>query len=331
MPLCLQSNPTLYDAWEHLCGDSFDDPNRGSIAVITAYFDASYNQPRANSIDSLVYTVACYFASTQSWAKFRKEWRTVLQKNGLSRDFHFHMNEFEYAYKRVGAGHDLSKNDPYYGWRISDFDRLLDQLHRVINRKAKSNKPRLGPFQVGVIRPDFDDARPRELKNDPECKSYYIFCVSAIMDAIGQWADENDYHYPVHYIFAKGDKEGGNLDRLFDYYWKHEDLKHRFRLGKGYSRVLHSMQFSAVEPALQAADIAAYELNKFAISWIEKGLRQVAKSDLRNALKSLARNEHFGWLFTKDQLSRYFAVIPSKREAYPVIDRKRRERPRTRQ
>ena|ERR1051325_3351763 len=140
MPFCLQRNRSAYDAWEHLCGDSFDDPNRGSIAVITAYFDASYNQPRANSPDSLVYTVACYFADKPNWDRFRKEWRDQLEKSGLSRDFHFHMNAFEYAYKRVSAGHDLKENDPYYGWRISDFDRLLDRLHRVINRKAKSRR-----------------------------------------------------------------------------------------------------------------------------------------------------------------------------------------------
>ena len=285
--------------------------------MITAYFDASYNQPKPNSTDSLVYTVACYFGDRPNWNKFRKEWRTALEKSGLSRDFHFHMNKFEYARAQAIAGGELENKNPYYGWSKADFDRFLDRMHRIINRRSKSSKPRLAPFQATVIRSDFDEARPKELKSDLECRSYYIFCVSAIMDAIRQWADENNYYDPVHYIFAKGDKEGGNLHRWFDYCWKHEDLRHRFRLGKGYSRVPHSMQFSAVEPALQAADVAAYEFHKFAVSWIESGLQEIEKARLRAAIKSLTRIEHFGWLFTKQQLAAYFADVPENRRLYP--------------
>jgi hypothetical protein len=318
MPFCLQPNLRPYDAWEHLCRDSFDDPNRGSIAVITAYFDASYNQPKADSADSPVYTVACYYATKQNWDKFRKEWRTQLEKSGLSRDFHFHMNKFEYARAQAIAGRDLKTDNPYCGWSRTDFDRFLDRMHRIINRRAKSGKPRLGPFQVGVVRPDFDKARPDELKTDPECRSYYVLCVSTIMDAIGQWADENNYNDPVHYIFAGGDKEGGNLEGWFDYCWKYPELRHRFRLGKGYSRVPHSIQYAAAEPALQAADIAAYELNKAAIKWLERGLQPTPLSEMRAALRSLVRIEHYGWLWTKDQLAPFFANVPSNRRIYPA-------------
>ena len=40
-------NYKLYDAFEHLCADAFpDNATRGTVAVITAYFDATYNNPK---------------------------------------------------------------------------------------------------------------------------------------------------------------------------------------------------------------------------------------------------------------------------------------------
>src|SRR6266508_1718594 len=110
-----------YDAWEHLCADSLDD-KRGMIAVVTAYFDASHNQPKADCADPLVYTVACYFATKENWDKVRKEWKIELGKKGLTS---FHMNKFPYARSQSIAGRELSKSNPYYGWPKDDFDAFL--------------------------------------------------------------------------------------------------------------------------------------------------------------------------------------------------------------
>jgi len=304
-----------YDAWEHICADAFDNPKRGAIAVVTAYFDESYNHPKAGTDEPLMYTVACYITTKENWKKSRKEWRIELAKKGLD---HFHMNRFEWARSEVIAGRELSTKNPYYGWHKEDFDQLLDKLHHVINRKDKSGAYRLVAFMTEVLRTDFDETRPEELKNDPQCRSYYIFCVSNIMEAIARWADLSTYYDPIHYVFAGGANEGGNLERWFNYCWKHPGIKAHFRLGKGYSRFPYDTQYANDEPALQMADTAAYEFNKAAMLWVQRGFRDMDKSEMRRSLGSLARTDHAGWLFRKEELLQTYDAIIKHRRRFPA-------------
>jgi hypothetical protein len=173
-------------------------------------------------------------------------------------------------------------------------------------------------FETTVIRPAFDECRPVELKDDPECRSYYIFSVANIMKVIALWANANNYFDTIHYIFACNADEAGNLARWFAYLMKHPGKAAFYRLGKGYSNMPYDTQFAAKEPALQMADCAAYEFNKAVIKWIKNDCKDTLKSEFRRSLTSLARADHRGWLFRKKELLDTWPDIIQERIRFPV-------------
>ena len=300
-------NYKLYDAFEHLCADAFpDNATRGTVAVITAYFDATYNNPKGDSTEPPLYTLAAYVGTRANWRKFRKEWRTELAKKSLE---YFHMTDFEFARSQSIAGKEIPKSSPFYGWTESEFIPFLQKLHRVINRKDKNSTYRLFSQASHIIKPDFDELKPDELKDDVQCRSYYVFNVVQILMAVAVWADSQNYHDPIHYVFANGDGEGENLERLFMERWDNPVTKNRFRLSKGYSLMPYGIEWMKGEPALQAADITAYEMHKSTLTWIKRGLGDMPKDELRKSISSLCRTEHHGLLYRKKELLESFADI----------------------
>lgn len=285
-----------YDAWEHLCADAFDGSERGVIALLTAYFDASYNQPPSHP---LIHTVGGYAAFIDDWKRFRKEWREELQKKGLA---YFHMNEFEYARSTIIAGRTLSQSSPYFGWPEEAFIPFLKRLHQVINRKRRDGSFRMAGFINSVGIPDFLNALPNELKDDPGCKTHYIFNVAVLMEHMAQLLNKERYNGLIHYVFAGGDGEGGNLERWFDQLYRNDLARKHYRLSKGYSRIGYDIQWAKSEPALQAADIAAFEFNKAAL--IAAETKQPLKLDaVRKSLPNLCRTYHNGKLLMEQDFA----------------------------
>jgi hypothetical protein len=299
MSVGLSQPKVAYDAWEHLCADAFDHSTRGSVALLTVYSDASYNQPTsANPNPILLHTVGAYMATREDWRKFRREWKKELDKRGVN---DFHANKFERARSDTIAGRHLSKNNPYCGWVSDDFVPFQRRLQDVINRKRKDGTFRTGGFIASVVKADFDKTLPSELKNDPGSRSHYIFNVVMIMEKIAAWAEDNRYYDPIHYVFAGGDGEGGNLENWFDDCFRNKAARNRYRLSKGYSRIGYSIEWAQKEPALQAADMAAYEFNKVSLLAAEKG-RMVTEDEVRKSLLNLCRTRHEGMLLTEREL-----------------------------
>jgi hypothetical protein len=292
-----------YDAWEHLCADWFDDPERGLVVLLTVYFDASSN-PRSDKRPNalLLHTVGGYVASVEDWRRFRKEWREELAKKGLE---FFHMTDFEYAKNEVTNGRALSAKNPYYGWSKEDFVPFLKRLHGVINRRKSDGSYRMEAFISSLVKPDFDKTK-LERPDDLSWASYYMFNAASSIGRIAQWADVHDYHDPIHYIFAGGDGEGSNLERWFVAAYKDEKLRRRFRLGKGYSHLPYEIQMMKGEPALQAADIAAFEFNKLALEIAEKGGPDIPLSELRRSLSSLCKADSQGVLLRSEEMADAF-------------------------
>jgi len=228
------------------------------------------------------------------------------------------MNQFEFARSQIIAGGELSENNPYRTWTRENFDAFLNSLHGIIGARAASGLPRIAPFQTEIIREDFDETRPVELKDDPECKSYYILCVANIMSAIANWANRNFYSDPIQYVFACNKDEAGNLANWFAYCRKHPAIHNFYRLANDLSLGPYTMQLASDEPALQAADIAAYEINKAALKWIEKGFVDIPLQDMRRALDSLVRTDYWGWLLRKRELEPTFIEIAATRKRFPV-------------
>jgi hypothetical protein len=282
--------------------------------VITAYFDATYNHNNARNPKPIVHTLGCYVATDGSWSKFRREWQRKLQKRGLP---YFHMTDFEYARSQAVAGSNrLSSKSPYHGWSVDEFDLCLSDLHKVINLKTKKGAYRLRSFAADVSQADYDKALPVELKSDVQCCTYYIFNVVQTMKAIRLWADEQKYRGAIHYTFSAGDREDGNIERLFLDMWNDPIARKIFRLSADCTAKPYSIQKMKEEPALQAADIAAYEMNKAVLEWIDRGYVDIPKQELRRALSSLAKTDHAGWLYREKELLESFEEIVQHNQHY---------------
>jgi hypothetical protein len=277
--------------------------------VLTVYSDASYNQPSSTQPNPfLLHTVGCYVARVDDWRRFRKEWNVELAKRHLD---HFHMNKFEYAVNAARTGKQMSRKDAYYGWSEDEFVPFLQRLQRVINRKRRDGTFRMEAFISSVVRPDFEKTLPDELKDEPGCQSPYIFNVAINMESVFLWRVRNGYDGPIHYVFAGGDREGGNLERWFDHCWNNDVASERYKLAKGYSRVGYSIEWMKAEPALQAADIAAFEYNKLALKVAESGRRvnEMNKAEVRRSLVNLCNTRHNGKLLTEKHLVPSFAEM----------------------
>lgn len=304
-----------YDAWEHLCLDAFDNPKKGVIALLTpwtAYFDAGANYPTPTRQNPpLLHTVGCVLARYEDWKKFRKEWRKELDKKEVC---FFHMKDFEYALSAIRRDerHKISSKNPYKELKEEEFVPLLKRAHRTISRKRQDSTYRMVLFASSVVKADFDKTRPEELKRAPECKSHYIFNVANVMKMIAQWCSSHlIYDEAIHYIFAGGEtKEAGNIANWFDYCWNDERSKNYFRLNKGYTRLkFYDIQDAVVEPALQAADIVAYEINKASQEVVIRGGGDIPLDELRKSLPSLGRTPHLSATLTEENLPDAFAQI----------------------
>jgi Protein of unknown function (DUF3800) len=225
-----------YDPIRHLSDADFPDDivlnNTGErlmfmVGNFTLYFDESYNYPP----ERRVYTVGGYLATDVQWRKFRKEWRRILDAEGLD---HFHMVDFHAC------------KPPYGSWSKDKRIEFLASLHAVIHERT------LMSFATSADVEDFENLTP-EQKNT--LISPHVFAAKNCMKAVGFWAAEHIINHPViTYIFEEGQPHERQLNRLFDTLT--DEDKWFFRMT--------SLKFDkkrSLNP-LQAADVVAYESMK---------------------------------------------------------------------
>lgn len=298
-----------YDVFEHICEDAFED-GRGYIALLVVYFDATYNHPKPDSEAPVMHSLGAYVGRVEHWRKFSKEWRIELNKKGLD---HFHMTDFEFAQNCAINGRELphkEKYDCYRGWAKEDFISFLRRLHQVINQKNRKGNYRLESITSTVLKKDFDETIPPELISDVQCSSYYIFNVVQVLKVINHFLKLQKDNVPIHYVFAGGDGEGGRLGDLFDDMWEDPVANSVFRLSKSYARMPYEIKKMKETPALQAADIAAFEMQKFALKMHELNYPlQVPKDLFRTSLVSLGKTRHGSFIYRKTELEKSFAEI----------------------
>lgn len=306
-----------YDAWEHICADAFDDLRTGIVVLLTAYFDATDDPTVKGRPDRpLLHGVGCYLAYRDDWKRVRREWKAELDKKGLR---YFHATDFEWALNQVINDRELPKDNPYCGWKREEFVEFQKRLYRVLNRKRHKQEGayRLAAFCSSVHKIEFDANLPAELKDDPECQSYYIFNVANTMKQIAWWCNRHFPLYqrnPIHYIFANGDNEGGNLEKWFNLLWQDPGDRYYFRLHKGYSRIGYDLQWMESEPALQAADVVAFELGKVGVEVTVRGAADIPFDELRRSLPVLFQAPGFGTTLTGSELIAAFNQIIARRK-----------------
>ena len=69
------------------------------------------------------------------------------------------------------------------------------------------------------------------------------------------------------------------------------------------------------EPALQAADIASFEMSKIAVEVALRGHTNISLDELRKSIPSLCRAPHLGFTLTGDELDAAFEQILARRKA----------------
>jgi hypothetical protein len=233
------------------------------VAVLVAYFDESYNHRTEKNPDvKLVYTVAGWISTVEKWQEFGKEWRQALRDARIT---DFHMKDYE------------TRQGVYEDWITNKRLKVLRRLHRLIKHYT------LFGFNASVHKTAFDEIMTPEAKKNIG-KTPYGFDVRLCLRQIGFWADKNKVNEPIHYVFAHLNKQGGELDWIFETCLNDPKVKDWFRMNAMWTKA-----FAKDVGQLQAADIFAYEINKHVVNYVSRGERPTRKSFL---------NLYYGQKFT---------------------------------
>lgn len=242
-----------YDAFEHLCASLFLS-EESVVAMLTAYFDESYNhRTEKNPNDPLLYTVACWLSTVREWKKFGKKWDSALRSVGLN---DFHMKEYE---SRIGD---------YEEWPNIRRVNFLKRLHRIMKEHV------IFGCSYTLDSTAFDELVEPNWKKAFGTKSCYGFAVYSCIDELSGWCESNVYKdKSIHHVFAHMQGQGSDLDAIFNTLLQRPKLKELAKLSGMWTK-----DFAKDVPQLQAADIIAYEINKQAVNVFGAGERAIRKS-----------------------------------------------------
>lgn len=197
------------------------------VGNLTLYCDESYT----HAPEPRVYTVAGYLSTDVQWRKFRKEWRRVLEAEGLD---HFHMVDFHAC------------KPPYDSWSKDKRAKFLASLHTVIHGRTLMSVATTADVE------EFESLSPEQRK---ALVSPHAFAAKNCMKAVGLWAAEHIINHPViAYVFEEGPPHDKQLSRLVKTLT--DEDKWFFRMAS-----LSFGQKKLLNP-LQAADVVAYESTK---------------------------------------------------------------------
>jgi hypothetical protein len=231
------------------------------VGDFTIYCDESYSHPP----DPLVYTVGGYLSTDVQWKKFRKEWRRILDTEGIQC---FHMVEFQ------------SCKPPYDSWSKEKRATFLASLHAVIHKRT------LMSFATTV-----DVGQFRKLTSQQQRKlvNAHVFAAKNCMKQVGLWAAENIINHPViAYVFENG-PEDRRLNHLVDSLT--DEDRWYFRMA--------SLTFApkTLNP-LQSADVVAYEATKEISRTLDPLTQRKARKSALNLAGDRERNQ---WLYCGTQ------------------------------
>jgi hypothetical protein len=197
------------------------------IGDFTIYCDESITHPP----EPRVHTVGGYLSTDVQWSKFRKEWRRILEAEGLD---HFHMVDFH------------ANKPPYGSWTKAKRVDFLKSLHDIIRKRTSLS------FATSVDIDGFENLTPQQQE---ALISPHAIAAKNCMKMVGVWAAQNIINHPViGYIFEDGQPHKKQLRRLEDTFT--DEDKWFFRMA-----FLNFGKKKEMNP-LQSADVVAYESTK---------------------------------------------------------------------
>jgi hypothetical protein len=202
---------------------------------------------------SRVTAVAGYLISADSLPLLEDEWMRLLAEHGLSE---LHMKEF------------VPPNGKYSHWDHAKKRALLEPLIRLIHKYCV-----LGVGAAVEMDEFMQTTHARANAKAPNLvESPYEACLRHCMWQIATWADENEYKGVIAYTLDRGDPNSRGARRKFNAAKEDQKIRAQYHLG--------TLEFadSQAVPAIQCADLLAYEMYKEADRLLSGSQRSLRKS-----------------------------------------------------
>ncbi len=250
------------------------------MAMMTVYFDDSGTHDQSD-----IAVAACLISDVMRWKSYESEWKSVLDNAGI-RDAGFHMAAFNF------------RKRPFDGWIEEKRHHVIKALIDIINRHAFVG------IVTAVVKKDYDALVTGPLR-EKLGSQHYTFAVQSCLAFVEEWMTVSDARQPMHYVFDQMGKGKHEIVSLF------EDIAEREMAASfGIEPNGYSFANRKLVVQLQAADILAWEANKYAKD------HHAADLPARRSFQSMADNIEIKTRFfdasglpdfVKDVTSRYEA------------------------
>ena len=202
------------------------------MSKLLGFFDES-----GTHLGSPVLVVAGYVATPEKWLAFDSQWKEVLDSEGLP---YFHMNAYENR-KGLYADWDSRK-------RVEFLKRLMSIIHST-DHAGFMGAVEMEPYErLTRLNPEYAQSIPKP----------HVIASTGCVAKIRLWAVDQRSTDNFVLTFEKGAEHSGKLGEAFT------EKKHAGKLRE--YRIEHfSFGEKKEHPALQAADLLAYEVWKLLI------------------------------------------------------------------
>jgi hypothetical protein len=195
--------------------------------MICAYYDESGEYDASGAIVNM--TIGGCVSSQEKWEAFNGAWRKLLGDEGLD---YFHMCEFE-AWQ------------PPFDFKLANGERDKERHKRILNTALDLMFAYIeGFYGYGAVSGDLPEGRGKHDRLMEDCIG------GAIKDVVLRvW---RNYEEPIHLVFGKQPHLSEELISRYVKFYDYGEAAHRT------GSLTHRNTFEV--PALQAADVLAYEL-----------------------------------------------------------------------
>jgi hypothetical protein len=216
--------------------------------VVTAYLDASGHP---DNTDVLV--VAGLVLTSEQWVNFEREWEECLAEFHVSA---LHMKHFAHSLKE------------FSGWDQDEpkRKRFLNGLLWVIENHVLNGSPPGYAVAHCVYMHDYRRVDSNRLLS--ETMRPYSMAALTCAGRIISWAESVGHNRnEIIYVFEHGDADQGDLRRLWDVAYPHQEVQPLIKKKTDVNPDATSRRIRAFE----AADLLAYEFHKSTLAVRQKG------------------------------------------------------------
>jgi len=242
-----------YDGFAHLYR-SLGFSAKRLIAVFTVYCDESGTHAGSGAT-----VVACYVGHARQWQAFGREWRVLLNSEGIKILHRVDLENFRGEFR---------------GWNNERRIDFLRKAHRIIRTRTVCG------FGYAVVKADFE--RVMDSRIEEALGGIYGWCVQDCMVAVAKWANRTGRSDPINYVLEDGADGITGVHRLFNFVVKNPEYRQKCLVG--------TWSFASKKDViqLQAADLLAYEVYKDAINNLVNK-RRILRNSARDLIRACDR------------------------------------------